>query len=84
MLDKQDFFLSQVRHASVPRMSRTVVENFKLLIPSLKEQERIVAILDEFEKLTTSLTEGIPAEQALQQKRYEYYRDKLLTFEKRP
>ena len=37
-----------------------------------------------FEKLTTSLTEGIPAEQALQQKRYEYYRDKLLTFEKRP
>lgn len=84
MLDKQDFFLSQVRHASVPRMSRTVVENFKLPIPPLAEQERIVSILDKFEALTTSLSDGIPAEQAAQQKRYEYYRDKLLTFEKRP
>ena len=84
MLDKQDFFLSQVRHASVPRMSRTVVENFKLPIPPLAEQARIVSILDKFEALTTSLSDGIPAEQAAQQKRYEYYRDKLLTFEKRP
>lgn len=80
MLDKQDFFLSQVRHASVPRMSRTVVENFKLPLPPLAEQERIVSILDKFEALTTSLSDGIPAEQAAQQKRYEYYRDKLLTF----
>ena len=80
MLDKQDFFLSQVRHASVPRMSRTIVENFKLPIPPLEEQERIVSILDKFEALTTSLSDGIPAEQAAQQKRYEYYRDLLLTF----
>ena len=80
MLDKQDFFLSQVRHASVPRMSRTVVENFKLPLPPLAEQARIVSILDKFEALTTSLSDGIPAEQAAQQKRYEYYRDLLLTF----
>ena len=83
MLDKQDFFLSQVRHASVPRMSRTIVENFKLLIPSLEEQERIVSILDKFEALTTSLSDGIPAEQAAQQKRYEYYRYLLLTFDRK-
>lgn len=50
--------------------------------PSLEEQARIVAILDKFEALTTSLSDGIPAEQAAQQKRYEYYRDKLLTFPK--
>ena len=49
-------------------------------IPPLAEQERIVSILDKFEALTTSLSEGIPAEQAAQQKRYEYYRDLLLTF----
>ena len=83
MLDKQDFFLSQVRHASVPRMSRTIVENFKLPIPSLAEQARIVAILDKFEKLITSMEEGIPAEQIRQQKRYEYYRDLLLTFDRK-
>ena len=83
MLDKQDFFLSQVRHASVPRMSRTIVENFKLPIPSLAEQARIVAILDKFEKLITSMEEGIPAEQIRQQRRYEYYRDLLLTFDRK-
>jgi len=80
LMDKQDYFLSQVRHASVPRLSRTVVENFEVSFPSLKEQARIVSILDKFEALTTSLSDGIPAEQAAQQKRYEYYRDKLLTF----
>ena len=83
MLDKQDFFLSQVRHASVPRMSRTIVENFKIPLPPLAEQARIVSILDKFEALTTSLSDGIPAEQAAQQKRYEYYRDLLLTFDRK-
>ena len=83
MLDKQDFFLSQVRHASVPRMSRTVVENFKLPLPTLAEQERIVSILDKFEKLITSMEEGIPAEQIRQQKRYEHFRDLLLAFDRK-
>ena len=52
-------------------------------IPPLAEQERIVAILDKFEKLITSMEEGIPAEQIRQQKRYEYYRDLLLTFDRK-
>ncbi len=80
LMDKQDYFLSQVRHASVPRLSRTVVENFKVSIPSIKEQERVVEILDKFEKLMTSMEEGIPAEQIRQQKRYEHFRNLLLTF----
>ena len=54
-----------------------------IAFPSLSKQAKIVAILDEFEKLTTSLTEGIPAEQAAQQKRYEYFRDLLLTFDRK-
>ena len=48
-------------------------------IPSLAEQERIVSILDQFDTLTNSLTEGIPAEIELRQKQYEFYREKLLT-----
>jgi len=51
-------------------------------IPSLDEQERIVSILDQFDTLTNSLTEGIPAEIELRQKQYEFYREKLLTFNK--
>lgn len=52
-------------------------------LPPLAEQARIVSILDKFEALTTSLSDGIPAEQAAQQKRYEYYRDLLLTFDRK-
>lgn len=49
---------------------------------SLKEQERIVAILDKFDTLTNSITEGLPKEIELRQKQYEYYRDLLLNLPK--
>ena len=59
------------------------IKSYKIPLPSLAEQARIVSILDKFEALTTSLSDGIPAEQAAQQKRYEYYRDLLLTFDRK-
>ncbi|WP_322994483.1 hypothetical protein [Castellaniella sp.] len=46
------------------------------------EQARIVSILDKFDALTNSLTEGLPREIELRQKQYEYYRDLLLSFPK--
>jgi type I restriction enzyme S subunit len=49
---------------------------------SLAEQARIVEILDKFEALTTSLSEGLPREIELRQQQYEYYRDLLLSFPK--
>ena len=55
----------------------------KYAFPPLAEQIRIAELLDKFEALTTSLSDGIPAEQAAQQKRYEYYRDLLLTFDRK-
>lgn len=68
------------KKSSVPNMSADDIRIKKVLLPPIKEQNRIVSILDRFEKLLTSMEEGIPAEQAAQQKRYEYYRDLLLTF----
>ena len=59
-------------------------ENLKLPFPPLSEQARIVAILDKFDTLTTSITEGLPREIELRQKQYEYYRDLLLSFPKFP
>ena len=59
-----------------------MIRSFPIVIPTLEEQKRIVFLLDKYEKLTNSLTDGIPAEQAAQQKRYEYYRDLLLTFDR--
>lgn len=49
-------------------------------VPPLEEQQRIVDILDRFDSLTTSLSEGLPAELAARRSQYEYYRDQLLTF----
>ncbi len=44
--------------------------------------QRIVAILDKFDTLTNSITEGLPREIELRQKQYEYYRDLLFSFPK--
>lgn len=52
-------------------------------IPSKEEQARIVTILDKFDTLTTSISEGLPKEIELRQKQYEYYRELLLTFPKK-
>lgn len=49
---------------------------------SLEEQARIVAILDKFDTLTTSISEGLPREIELREKQYAYYRDLLLSFRK--
>ena len=54
--------------------------NIEIPIPSLEEQQRIVDILDRFDALTSSLSEGLPAELAARRSQYEYYRDQLLTF----
>lgn len=55
--------------------------SIKIPIPSLEEQERIVSILDRFDKLCNDISVGLPAEIEARKKQYEYYRDKLLTFE---
>jgi type I restriction enzyme, S subunit len=57
-------------------------EQLKMPFPSLAEQARIVAILDKFDALTHSISEGLPREIALRQKQYEHYRDLLLSFPK--
>ena len=49
-------------------------------VPPLEEQQRIVDILDRFDALTSSLSEGLPAELAARRSQYEYYRDQLLSF----
>lgn len=60
----------------------TILSKIKIPIPSLEEQAQIVSILDKFEALTSSITEGLPREIELRQKQYEYYRNMLLSFPK--
>ena len=80
LLSKQDRIKSQVRKASIPRLSKGAIDKVTFYLPSLTEQERIVSILDHFNNLTNSLFEGLPKEIELRQKQYEYWREQLLNF----
>lgn len=64
----------------VPSLTQKVLNKVLIPVPSLEEQQRIVDILDRFDALTSSLSEGLPAELVARRSQYEYYRDQLLTF----
>ena len=63
--------------------SGTNLSKISIPVPPISEQQRIVSILDKFESLVNDLTAGLPAEIAAVQEQYEYYRNKLLTFERK-
>ncbi|HHE9059914.1 TPA: restriction endonuclease subunit S [Haemophilus influenzae] len=65
---------------TIQRLYNDNLKKVKISIPPLKEQHRIVSILDKFETLTNSITEGLPLAIEQSQKRYEYYRELLLNF----
>ena len=69
-----------VEGGTIKRLYNNNLAKTKIAVPSLSEQERIVAILDKFEVLVNDLSQGLPAEVAAVQEQYEYYRNKLLSF----
>lgn len=83
-VQSEDFHAQKANHVArgkVKRLSATGLAKIKIPIPSTQEQERIASILDGFDALVNDLSQGLPAELAARRKQYEYYRDKLLTFE---
>lgn len=62
------------------QFNTNAVERVVVPVPPLDVQNRIVEVLDNFEKICSDLNIGLPAEMEARQKQYEYYRDKLLTF----
>ncbi len=70
----------KVNESGIPQLTKPMIKDISIPIPSLSEQARIVAILDKFDTLTQSITEGLPREIELRQKQYEYYREALLSF----
>lgn len=77
---QQEFLFSKVRRASIPRLSRTVIEKIKIPVPSVTEQEQIVSILNKFDALVNDISIGLPAELKARRQQYEHYRAKLLSF----
>lgn len=84
LLTQKHKIASQVRRASIPRLSKSAIEKLVVPIPcpnnpekSLAIQAEIVRVLDAFTAMTAELT----AELNLRKKQYNYYRDQLLSFE---
>ena len=72
-------FESKKTGSTIKNLGLKALRAFQIPIPALNEQERIVSILDKFNSLTSSITEGLPHEIELRQKQYEYYRNMLLS-----
>ncbi|WP_434556403.1 restriction endonuclease subunit S (plasmid) [Klebsiella oxytoca] len=86
-LCSQYAYIKSLGTGSQTNINAQIVKNIKIPVPfaenpekSLNEQLRIVNILDKFDTLTSSITEGLPREIELRQKQYEYYRDLLFSF----
>lgn len=72
--------LARGKSVKLPQLAVKDTDELLVPVPSLEEQQRIVDILDRFDALTSSLSEGLPAELAVRRNQYEYYRDQLLSF----
>ncbi|MHB0530210.1 restriction endonuclease subunit S [Escherichia coli] len=88
-LCSQYTYIKSLGTGSQTNINAQIVKNIKIPIPcpdnpekSLAIQSEIVRILDKFDTLTNSITEGLPREIELRQKQYEYYRDLLFSFPK--
>ena len=66
--------------SSFPSVDMAKLKKVKFPIPSPQTQQKVVEILDKFDTLVNSITEGLPREIELRRKQYEYYREKLLNF----
>ena len=78
LLENEFSIKAKVRYAGIPTLDQSVIEKIEIPLPTLSIQEEIVSVLDKFSELIEKTDEEI----ALRQKQYEYYREKLLTFEK--
>ena len=81
LINKQNLIKTNIRKGTISRLPKEVLENLEILIPPIEIQNEIVNILDNFETLVNDIRQGLPREIELRQKQYEYYREKLLTFE---
>ncbi|HHV6316760.1 TPA: restriction endonuclease subunit S [Haemophilus influenzae] len=73
-------YIKSLGSGSQTNINAQIIKKLKVPVPPIEEQYRIVSILDKFETLTNSITEGLPLAIEQSQKRYEYYRELLLNF----
>lgn len=76
----KEYLADKSNSAAMTYIVLSTLQGFPIPVPSLAAQQKVVDILDRFDALTTSLTDGLPAEIEARRQQYEYYRDRLLDF----
>lgn len=83
LLASDNFFnynMQNAKGAKMPRGNKAAILKYKIPLPNIENQNKIVAILDKFDALVNDISIGLPAELSARRQQYEYYRNKLLTF----
>ena len=70
----------EIPQSGIPQLTKPMIQSKIITLPPLEKQSSIVSVLDNFNTLTNSLSEGLPKEIELRQKQYEYWRNQLLNF----
>jgi type I restriction enzyme S subunit len=78
-----EYIAKMNKTSAQPNLNLKQMSDFLVPLPSSSEQSRVVSVLDRFDVLTSDITSGLPAEIEGRRKQYEYYRDRLLTFERK-
>ncbi|MRS14254.1 restriction endonuclease subunit S [Enterobacteriaceae bacterium RIT691] len=78
----QSYWESKINSGSVSNLNADIIKTLPVPIPDISTQKKIAMLLDKFDTLTNSISEGLPREIELRQKQYEYYRDLLFSFPK--
>lgn len=76
----QNYWESKINSGSVSNLNADIIKKLPVPLPDKHQQERISMLLDKFDTLSNSISEGLPREIELRRKQYEYYRELLLSF----
>jgi len=76
-----EYCMNNLNQGNFASIDMNAFKRYVFNIPSIDKQRKIVKVLDKFDALVNDITEGIPAEVKLRRQQYEYYRNKLLSFE---
>jgi type I restriction enzyme S subunit len=80
----QEEFARRAGAGTVKNLNAEIVRSLEVPVPPLEQQARVVQLLDKFDALVNDPRVGLPAERASRRRQYEYYRDRLLSFEEAP
>ena len=78
--EMKEAYMKKVAGGTVKSIPMKEMRLLTFVLPTLERQLEVVDVVERFDRLCNSITEGLPAEIEARQKQYEYYRDKLLTF----